>query len=63
MGYSIRTPEYRYTEWFLFNDTNLLAEMGNTIARELYDHRAVRQTVALLSTEKNRLPPPACTLN
>ena len=42
MGYSIRTPDYRYTEWFVFNDTSLLAEMGHTIARELYDHSAVR---------------------
>jgi hypothetical protein len=34
-----RGQEWRYTEWFAFNDTSLVAEMGTTIARELYDHR------------------------
>ena len=42
MGYSVRTQDWRYTEWFPFNDTTLLADMGpgTTIARELYDHVA-----------------------
>jgi hypothetical protein len=40
MGYSVRTQNWRYTEWFPFNDTSLLPEMGTTIARELYDHTA-----------------------
>ena len=31
MGYSIRTPEYRYTEWRDF-------ESGRILERELYDH-------------------------
>jgi len=31
MGYSIRTPRYRYTEWRAFED-------GDAVARELYDH-------------------------
>ena len=38
MGYSIRTKSWRYTEWFPFNDTALVPEMGTTLARELYDH-------------------------
>lgn len=33
MGYSVRTPEFRYTEWRDW-------QSGETIARELYDHRA-----------------------
>ncbi len=32
MGYSLRTEEFRYTEW-------IRREGGETIARELYDHR------------------------
>ncbi len=32
MGYSLRTDRYRYTEWRRLKD-------GETIARELYDHR------------------------
>lgn len=33
MGYSVRTDRYRYTEWRDWNT-------GQTLARELYDHRA-----------------------
>lgn len=32
IGYSIRTPNYRYTEWRSTNET------GKILARELYDH-------------------------
>ena len=37
MGYSIRTDQYRYTEWLLFN-IYTLKPRDVIIARELYDH-------------------------
>jgi len=36
MGYTIRTDEYRYVEWFDW-------ETGELAARELYDHRTDSQ--------------------
>lgn len=39
MGYSIRTDEFRYTEWYTWNVTRLAANMNDIVARELYDHR------------------------
>ena len=40
MGFSIRTPEWRYTEWRLWNGSRLEAEWGSApVAVELYDHR------------------------
>lgn len=38
MGYSVRTPTFRYTEWFAYNGTTLKADMNTTVAVELYDH-------------------------
>lgn len=39
MGYSVRTVDWRYTEWVQFNGTTLLPVWSNVTARELYDHR------------------------
>eukprot|EP00041_Stephanoeca_diplocostata_P030796 m.940886 g.940886 ORF g.940886 m.940886 type:complete len:465 (-) comp23830_c1_seq4:363-1757(-) len=40
MGYSIRTLQWRYTEWVVWNQTALVPEWGAPVhARELYDHR------------------------
>jgi iduronate 2-sulfatase len=39
MGYSIRSPRYRYTEWRDF-------ESGHVVARELYDHQHDPQETA-----------------
>ncbi|KAF5287898.1 hypothetical protein FQA39_LY04072 [Lamprigera yunnana] len=38
MGYSIRTSQYRYTEWIQFNNTNFTPNWKHVYARELYDH-------------------------
>ncbi|XP_065191322.1 iduronate 2-sulfatase-like [Sycon ciliatum] len=38
MGYTIRTDQYRYTEWFRWNGTELRADLSQAVARELYDH-------------------------
>ena len=38
MGYSVRTAQYRFTEWFKFNDDTLRADFNSTVAMELYDH-------------------------
>lgn len=38
MGYSIRTTNFRFTEWFDFNTTALRPDFSNTVAMELYDH-------------------------
>lgn len=39
MGYSARTPEWRFTEWVEWNQTSLKPVWGRVAARELYDHR------------------------
>jgi hypothetical protein len=39
MGYSIRTKEYRLTQWVQWNGTQLLPIWSNITASELYDHR------------------------
>ena len=39
MGYSVRTEDFRYTEWFTYNGGTLKPEYNDTVAVELYDHR------------------------
>lgn len=39
MGYSVRTPSWRYTEWVAWNGTALTPMWEEVVARELYDHR------------------------
>jgi len=39
MGYSVRTEDWRYTEWLVWNQTALLPFWDQVHARELYDHR------------------------
>ena len=39
IGYSVRTQEWRYTEWLRFNGTALHGDFGAVVAKELYDHR------------------------
>merc|ERR1712039_802705 len=39
MGYSIRTSEWRYTEWVAWNGTTLRPIWNTVAGRELYDHR------------------------
>jgi len=39
MGYTIRTEEWRYTEWVEWNGTALAPVWGSVAGRELYDHR------------------------
>lgn len=38
MGYSIRTVQYRYTEWVEFSNKNFTPNWKNIYGRELYDH-------------------------
>lgn len=38
MGYSMRTTDYRYTEWVAFNHTSFKMDWSNVHARELYSH-------------------------
>lgn len=38
MGYSVRTEEYRYTEWVAFDNQNLKPDWALIISRELYLH-------------------------
>lgn len=38
MGYSVRTPDWRYTAWFKWNQTTLVAEWDGDFAEELYTH-------------------------
>ena len=39
MGYSMRTDDYRYTEWAAWNGTLLAPDWGTLAGVELYDHR------------------------
>jgi iduronate 2-sulfatase len=39
MGYSVRTDEWRYTEWIVWNGSSLLPLWEKVVGRELYDHR------------------------
>jgi len=39
MGYTIRTTEYRYTEFVVWNRTALAPDWNNVFSKELYDHR------------------------
>jgi hypothetical protein len=39
MGYSIRTREWRWTEWVAWNQTAMLPIWGQRAGAELYDHR------------------------
>lgn len=41
MGYSIRSKEYRYTEWLEWNKTTLLPIWDKLAGTELYDHRGI----------------------
>lgn len=38
MGYAVRTPNYRYVEWFSYNTTALQPLFNDTVAVELYNH-------------------------
>merc|ERR1712232_252320 len=37
-GYSVRSDNWRYTEWVQWNKTSLRPEWDNVIGRELYNH-------------------------
>lgn len=39
IGYSVRTSQWRYTEWLRFNGTRLHGDFTQVVGRELYDHR------------------------
>jgi hypothetical protein len=39
MGYSMRTVDWRYTEWVKWNGTALRPEWNHNVGVELYDHR------------------------
>ncbi len=39
MGYSVRSRDFRYTEWVGFNATSCTPDFENVQDRELYDHR------------------------
>jgi hypothetical protein len=39
MGYSIRTEDFRLTQWVQWNGSALLPIWSNITASELYDHR------------------------
>lgn len=39
MGYTIRSKDWRYTEWLIWNGTTLKPNWGKNIGIELYDHR------------------------
>jgi arylsulfatase A-like enzyme len=38
MGYSMRTEQYRYTEWVKWNGSALAGEWSDVLGRELYNH-------------------------
>lgn len=67
MGYSMRTPEYRYTEWLVW-DCNLMSPMSGCadpstvtpkwsqqIGRELYSHIGDNSTTTFADFENENL--------
>ena len=38
MGYSVRTQDWRYTEWVRWNHTAFLPNWKQVVGRELYNH-------------------------
>lgn len=38
MGYTVRTPSWRYTEWLAWDGNTCQADWDNVVARELYSH-------------------------
>ncbi|XP_065192922.1 iduronate 2-sulfatase-like isoform X2 [Sycon ciliatum] len=44
MGYSIRTADYRYTEWVPWIGGELRGNWSTVVGRELYDHRQDDET-------------------
>ena len=45
MGYSVRVDDWRYTEWYPWDQENLVALFDDGVyARELYDWRGVEST-------------------
>jgi len=38
MGYTLRTPQWRYTEWLKWNGTSLAADWDESVGVELYSH-------------------------
>ena len=41
MGYSVRTADYRYTEWVRWNQSALRPIWGEVDGVEFYDHRGI----------------------
>ena len=39
IGYSVRSAQWRYTEWLHFDGVKLHGDFGRKVAHELYDHR------------------------
>jgi hypothetical protein len=46
MGYSVRTDEWRYTEWLEWDGTTLQGKWDSVNATELYDHRLISSGAA-----------------
>ena len=38
IGYSVRSPRWRYTEWLAFDGALLHGDFSRRVASELYDH-------------------------
>ena len=39
MGYTVRSPSWRFTEWYAWNQTSLCPIRADNAPMELYDHR------------------------
>ena len=54
MGYTIRTDQYRFTEWYRFNHTTAKANWTDVWGTELYDH-SVDGKKSLFNDENNNV--------
>eukprot|EP00117_Sycon_ciliatum_P030946 scpid85042/ scgid24298/ Iduronate 2-sulfatase; Alpha-L-iduronate sulfate sulfatase len=54
MGYTVRTSDWRYTEWVRYNTSAGVADWNSLVARELFDHRLDQKT-AFGSSERVNL--------
>jgi len=56
MGYTIRTPRYRYTEWIKDFKTNQKYDPSLVVAREMYDYeKDPKETVNIVDEEEYKM--------
>lgn len=53
MGYSMRTGQWRFTQWFEWDGDNLAPFWDHVVGTELYDHSTDDGTAAMIDQFEN----------